>query len=60
MSDLIDKRQPILIYSDNQGAIKLATNHVFHNRTKHIDIRALFVREAVESKKIYLEYMPTQ
>ena len=29
---------PITINSDNQGAMKLAKNSVFHSRSKHIDI----------------------
>ena len=38
---------PTLIYEDNQGAISMAKNPVFHKRTKHIQIRYHFVREAV-------------
>lgn len=46
---------------DNQGAIKLATNPVNHERTKHIDIRHHFLRENVsEFKKIKLEYVNTK
>jgi hypothetical protein len=30
---------PIPIYCDNQGAIALASNHKFHTRTKHVDLR---------------------
>ena len=41
---LIDK--PIIIMEDNQGAIAMAQNPVNHTRTKHIDIRYHFVREA--------------
>ena len=29
---------PTTIYEDNQGAIELAKNAKYHNRTKHIDI----------------------
>ena len=39
---------PTLIYEDNQGAISMAKNPVFHMRTKHVQIRYHFVREAVE------------
>jgi hypothetical protein len=28
-----------VIYCDNQSCIKLSINHVFHDRSKHIDIR---------------------
>lgn len=47
------------IYGDNQGALALARNPVFHSRTKHIDIQHHFVREQVEAGSVHLEYVPT-
>nr|GEV91020.1 retrovirus-related Pol polyprotein from transposon TNT 1-94 [Tanacetum cinerariifolium] len=35
---------------DNQGAIHLSRNHVFHERTKHINVRYHFIREVLEAK----------
>lgn len=29
----------VTLYNDNQGAGKLASNHVFHSRSKHINIK---------------------
>ena len=40
-------QNPTLIHEDNQGAIAIARNPVAHARTKHIDIRYHFVREAI-------------
>jgi len=45
---------------DNQGAIAIANNPVAHSRTKHIDIRYHFVREAVLNKTVELRYCPTE
>ena len=45
---------------DNQGDIALGKNPVNHARTKHIDIRYHYVREAVEDHVIDLEYCPTK
>ena len=50
---------PTLIYEDNQGAISMAKNPVFHKRTKHVQIRYHFMREAVEQGTITLEYCRT-
>ena len=50
---------PNLIYEDNQGAISMAKNPVFHKRTKHVQIRYHFMREAVEQGTITLEYCRT-
>jgi len=39
--------RPVIIIEDNQSDIALTNNPVAHARTKHIDIRYQFVREAV-------------
>jgi len=50
---------PTVIMEDNQGAIAIANNPVAHSRTKHIDIRYHFIREAVLNKTVELRYCPT-
>ena len=49
----------ITINCDNQGAIVLAKDNKFHSRTKCIDLRYHFIREAVEDGKIIVSYIPT-
>ena len=50
---------PYLIFSDNQSAISLAKNPIFHQRTKHVEIQACFTREKVLDGIIHLEYYPS-
>jgi len=49
--------QEILV--DNQGAIQLAKNPKFHERTKHISVRFHFIRDACKRKAIKTTYLPT-
>nr|GEW92948.1 hypothetical protein [Tanacetum cinerariifolium] len=42
----------VAVNFDNQGAIHLSWNHVFHERTKHINVRYHFIREVLEAKKV--------
>ena len=35
----------VVIYCDNESAIKLAENPVFHARTKHVEVHYHFIRE---------------
>ena len=37
-----------VIHCDNQSCIKLMENPVFHDRSKHIDIRYHFIRDCLE------------
>ncbi|KAJ8107603.1 hypothetical protein ONZ43_g6683 [Nemania bipapillata] len=55
-------REPsaVVIYSDNQGSIALAKNPTQHNRNRHIDIQAHFIREQVEQGTILLEWVRTE
>ena len=45
---------------DNQGAIAIAKNPIAHARTKHIDIRYHYIREAVNDGIIEVKYCPTK
>ena len=45
------------MYEDNQGEISLAKNRQVGVRTKHIDICHNFMREMVEDKYIYINYI---
>jgi hypothetical protein len=41
---IMDNSEPIKLMCDNQNAIKLLENPVFHDQTKHIVIKHHFIR----------------
>lgn len=49
----------IKLWNDNQGACMLAKNAVYHQRSKHIDIRYHFIREALGTDKLQLGHKST-
>ena len=49
-----------IVHCDNQSGIKLYENPVFHDRSKHIDIRYHFLRDRVQKGTIQLEYIQTE
>jgi len=48
---------PTMIYCDNQSCIKLFEIPVFHDRSKHIDIRYHHLRDCVQRRIILLQYI---
>lgn len=59
MKDDIYMDKPTSINCDNQSTIKFSKDNIYHQRSKHVDIRFHFTREAQEAKKIIVQYIPT-
>lgn len=57
LSELDELQNCITLFIDNQAAIKLICNPVYHQRSKHIDIKYKFVREMVERGFIDVRYI---
>ncbi|KAM1487717.1 hypothetical protein ACFX2I_001756 [Malus domestica] len=47
------------IYCDSQSALDLSKNTTYHSRTKHIDIRYHWIRDAIENKLLQLKKIHT-
>ena len=50
----------MVVYYDNSSAIDISKNPVQHSKTKHIEIKYHFIKDPVERKIVYLEYIPTE
>jgi hypothetical protein len=61
LTDMIgtESRAPELLV-DNQSAIALSKNPVFHERSKHIDVRYHYIRECVDEGRIIIVYTATE
>ncbi len=47
------------IMYDNQNAIKLSKNLVFHDKTKHFETNWHFIRDKVEEKIVQVDFINT-
>ena len=51
--------QPGRIWIDNKSAIQLTDHSVFHGRSKHINVKMMWMREKVAEQIFYLAHVPT-
>jgi hypothetical protein len=60
ISDLFDHiQESTIIHCDNQSCIILSEHPVFHEKSKHIEIKYYFIQDKVQEGDIKLEYIPT-
>lgn len=53
------QQQPTSLKCDNQGALALSKNPLYHSRSKHFDIVFHWIRERVDDSTIAPSYVPT-
>ena len=55
LSDLFDLQfNDTCIYCDNQSCVKLSENPVFHEKSKHIEIKYHYIRDMVQRGEVKL------
>ena len=58
LSDLFSA-EPTVIHCDNQSCIKLTKNPVFHDKSKHIEMRYHYVWDMVQKNIPSIQYVLT-
>jgi hypothetical protein len=48
------------LYVDNSSTIALVKNLVFHDRSKHIDIRFHYLQDCITNKEVKVKHVKTQ
>jgi hypothetical protein len=60
LTDIFDlEMRETAILCDNQSCIKMTENLVFHDRSKHIEIRYHVIRDMVQRGALKLQYIST-
>jgi hypothetical protein len=60
LTNLFDhEMDPTIIHCDNQSCVKLSQKLVFHDRSKHIEIKYHYIRDMVQRKAVQVQYLPT-
>jgi hypothetical protein len=48
-----------IIHCDNHICVNLSENHVFHDKSKHIEIKYHYIIDMVQRKEVHVQYLST-
>ena len=58
LSDLFDLQlDATCIYCNNQSCVKLSENPIFHEKSKHIEIKYHYIKDMVQRGAVKLQYV---
>ncbi|XP_073022735.1 secreted RxLR effector protein 161-like [Primulina eburnea] len=60
VSELGVKQDKVVVHCDNQNAIHLSKHQVYHERSKHIDVRLHFVKDVISKGEVQMEKIDTK
>ena len=60
INELGIEQDQIVVFCENQSVIYLAKHQVYHERTKHIDVRIHFVRDVIAKGSVVVQKIPTE
>jgi hypothetical protein len=59
LDNMTGKESGATVFIDNKSAIQLCKNLVFHDRSKHIEVRYHYIRDCIDAGKINVEHIST-
>jgi hypothetical protein len=60
LTDLFDyEMDPMTIHYENQSCVKLFEKPMFHEKSKHIEIKYHYIKYMVQMKTIHVQYLST-
>lgn len=59
LDELGVREQSVHIFCDSQSTLHITKHHVFHDKSKHIDVKFHFVRDIVDKGLIAMENVST-
>ncbi|MBW0579109.1 hypothetical protein O181_118824 [Austropuccinia psidii MF-1] len=57
--EITKERKQQILYTNNQSAISISSNHFHHHGMRHISFRLHFIRNLVEEENLKIEYLKT-